>query len=305
MSDDYYKILGVGKKATPEEVKKAYRKMAMKYHPDHTQGDKAAEEKFKKVNEAYAVLSDKEKRQQYDTFGSAGFQQRYSQEDIFRGFDINDILKEFGFGGGGGRFSGFGGGRGFGRQGGGQFGGFSQQRPAPAKGSDLTYDLTLTLSELMNGSTKTLSLKHGPTPKTLTVKIPKGMIPGKKLRLSGKGDPSPVGGAPGDLFIRSAAVDDSQFRIEGNDVLIDKKIRISESLLGCQVQVPTPEGTTINMKIPPGTRHKTKMRLSGKGIPFMKETRRGDLFIIIDVEFPDQLTDKQRELVEKLASEGL
>ena len=98
MSDDYYKLLGVGRNATEAEIKKAYRKLAMKYHPDHAKGDKGAEDKFKKISEAYAVLSDKEKRQEYDTFGSEGFRQRFSQEDIFRGFNVNDILKEFGFG---------------------------------------------------------------------------------------------------------------------------------------------------------------------------------------------------------------
>ena len=303
MPEDYYKVLGVDKKATPEEIKKAYRKMAMKYHPDHTQGDKIAEEKFKKVNEAYAVLSDKEKRQQYDTFGSAGFQQRYTQEDIFRGFDLNDILKEFGFGGSGGGM--FGGGRGFRKQPSGHFGGFSQRRQAPVKGSDLTYDINLTLSEVMNGSSKTLSLKHGTEPKTLTVKIPKGMISGKKLRLVGKGDPSPTGGPSGDLYIRSAAVHDSVFSLEGTNAYIEKKIKISDALLGTQIQVPTPDGTSINMKIPPGTKHKTKMRLAGKGVPDMKGNRKGDLYIIIDVEFPVELTDKQKELLEKLKKTGL
>ena len=98
---DYYKILGVNKTASKAEIKKAYRKLAMKYHPDHTKGDKAAEEKFKQISEAYAVLSDEEKRRQYDEFGAAGFQQRFSQEDIFKGFDFSDILREFGFGGSG------------------------------------------------------------------------------------------------------------------------------------------------------------------------------------------------------------
>jgi curved DNA-binding protein len=116
MADDYYKILGVEKTADATEIKKAYRKLAMKYHPDKTEGDKALEEKFKKISEAYAVLSDPEKKNQYDTYGSAGFQQRFSQEDIFRNFDLGDILKEFGFGGSaGGGFSSFGRG---GRQGG-------------------------------------------------------------------------------------------------------------------------------------------------------------------------------------------
>ncbi len=118
MADDYYKILGLTKTASAAEIKKAYRKMAMKYHPDKTKGDKNLEDKFKKISEAYAVLSDPEKKNQYDTYGSADFQQRFSQEDIFRNFDLGDILKEFGFGGGGGSFSG-----GFGR--GGARGGFS------------------------------------------------------------------------------------------------------------------------------------------------------------------------------------
>lgn len=124
MADDYYKILGIDKQASAAEIKKAYRKLALKYHPDKTKGDKAMEDKFKKISEAYAVLSDPEKRNQYDTYGSAGFQQRFSQEDIFRNFDMGDILKEFGFGGGGGFSSSFGGGgqrSGFGGMGGNPF----------------------------------------------------------------------------------------------------------------------------------------------------------------------------------------
>jgi curved DNA-binding protein len=145
--EDYYKILGVNKKASDGDIKKSYRKLAMKYHPDHTKGDKNAEEKFKKISEAYAVLSDKDKRKQYDTFGSNGFHQRYSQEDIFRGFDFNDILREFGFGnagpfsrgGGGARFS-------FGNES--PFGSFGRQQQAQQKGSDLAYELPLTLQEV-------------------------------------------------------------------------------------------------------------------------------------------------------------
>jgi len=174
---DYYTILGVSKNATDTEIKKAYRKLAMKYHPDHTKGDKNAEEQFKKISEAYAVLSDKEKRQQYDTFGSTDFHQRYSQEDIFRNVDLGDILKEFGFGGQGMRFS----------FGGGPFGGRQQRRQAPAKGSDLVYELPLTLQDVAKGTTKTVTFQHQGRSENIEVKIPPGMITGKKLRLTGKG----------------------------------------------------------------------------------------------------------------------
>ena len=172
--NDYYKILGVDKKASDEEIKKAYRKLAMKFHPDHYQGEdkKEAEEKFKKISEAYAVLKDKEKRKQ----------------DIFRGFDFSDILKEFGFGGGGGFFGG-GGGRGgrvrFSFDGGGSpFGGGRQQQP---KGDDMEYELPLTLGEIVSGTTKSVSLGHSGQAERINVKIPKGMITGKKIRLAGKG----------------------------------------------------------------------------------------------------------------------
>ena len=192
MAEDYYQALGVGRNASDEEIKKAYRKLAMKYHPDHTKGDKAAEDKFKEISEAYAVLSDKEKRKQYDTFGSEGFSQRFSQEDIFRGFDLNDILKEFGVGGRGGgmRFS-FGSGS--------PFGNFSGRQPQQVKGSDLVYELPLTLQEVITGASKTVSFNHKGRSEKVSVKIPKGMMTGKKLRLAGKGEPSPYGGPPGDF----------------------------------------------------------------------------------------------------------
>lgn len=300
---DYYKILGLKKSASDEDIKKAYRKLAMKYHPDHTKGDKSAEEKFKNISEAYAVLSDKEKRKQYDTFGSAGFQQRYSQEDIFRGFDLNDILKEFGFGGGG-----FSSGRGRGTRfsfgGGSPFENFTKQKRA-SRGSDLTYDLPLTLAEVMNGTSKTITLKHLGNTNTITVKIPKGMIPGKKIRLAGKGEPSSYGGPAGDLYIRASAIKDPIFRLEEYDTYIHKKIKLSESILGTTLLVPTPGGKEFNMKVPPGTKHNTKMRLTGHGIPHMNGHKKGDLFISIEIEIPTTLTDEQKKLFKQLEKTGL
>lgn len=299
---DYYAVLGVSKDASDEEIKKAYRRMAMKYHPDHAKGDQKAEDQFKKISEAYAVLSDKEKRRQYDRFGSEGFRQQYSQEDIFRNFDFGDIFREFGFGGGfatgqqgGVRFS-------FGR---GEtpfgFGGSARA----AKGSDLEYELALTLQEVATGTRKTLDFQHEGRTERLTVKIPEGMISGKKLRLAGKGAPSPMGGAPGDLFIRSRVVPDSRFSTEGHDVIVYRDVKLTEAVLGTSLAVPTLAGKSMNVKIPPGTRHGTRLRISGHGLPHMGKTGHGDLFVVVQVALPKELTGEQRQLLEKLAATGL
>ncbi len=298
---DYYKTLGIDKNASDSDIKKAYRKLAMKYHPDHTKGDKTAEEKFKKVSEAYAVLSDPEKRKQYDTYGSADFQQRFSQEDIFRNFDFSDIFREFGFGGGsrtadgGFRFS-FGGGSPFGGQ---------QRRQRPVKGSDLVYELPITLHDVANGSKKQISLQHQGRSEKITVTIPKGMTSGKKLRLAGKGESSPYGGPAGDLFIKVKVVEDPVFKADSHDLYVYQTIKLTQALLGAQVSVPTLEGRELNLKIPPGTRHKTKMRLTGHGLPHMKGSGKGDLFVVILIDVPKQLTDEQKNLVRQLADAGL
>ena len=300
MSADYYKTLGVAKNASNNEIKKAYRKLAMKYHPDHTKGDKAAEEKFKKITEAYAVLSDTEKRKQYDTFGSADFQQRYSQEDIFRNFDFSDILKEFGFGGGGSntgdggyRFS----------FGGSPFGGGRQQRAA--KGSDLVYELPVTLREMATGTSKTVAFEHEGRRENINVRIPKGMQDGKRLRVPGKGAPSPYGGPAGDLYVKIKVLEHPDFKVENNDLNIYRTIRLTEALLGSQIAVPTLDGGELSLKIPPGTRHKTKMRLAGHGLPQMNGAGRGDLYVILLVDVPKHLTSEQKKLVVKLADTGL
>ena len=165
---DYYEVLGVKKDSSAQEIKKAYRKMAMKYHPDRNKGNKEAEEQFKKISEAYAVLSDPEKRKQYDTYGDTGFQQRYSQEDIFRGFDLGDILKEFGLGGmgGGGFRASSGQGSPFetfffqsGGPGGGRATYHSPGQQQAVKGSDLSYELAVSLEEMLTGSEKTIPLR--------------------------------------------------------------------------------------------------------------------------------------------------
>jgi curved DNA-binding protein len=301
MADDYYDMLGVSKSASDAEIKKAYRKLAMKYHPDHTKGDKSAEDKFKKISEAYAVLSDKEKRQQYDTYGSEGFSQRFTQEDIFKNFDFGDILREFGFGGGGGggnvRFT-------FGSGGGSPFGGFGRQ-PRQTKGSDLVYELPLTLREVITGTRKTISFDHKGQSEKITVKIPKGMVTGKKLRLSGKGEASPHGGPAGDLYVQAKVIDDPVFSVDGQDLTTNREVKLTEAILGTTLSVPAPDGKELSLKVPPGTRHGTKMRLTGHGLPTMQGGLRGNLYVRIHVNIPKNLTDEQRHLIQELAQAGL
>lgn len=303
MAEDYYKLLGVAKTASAEEIKKAYRKLAMKNHPDRTKGDKTAEERFKKISEAYAVLSDKEKRKEYDTFGSEGFHQRFSQEDIFRGSDLNDIFRDLGFGwndlfssrGGRTRFT----------QGGGPFGGAGQPNQAQIKGADVVYEMPLTLREIAQGTSKTVTLQHQGQTERINVQIPKGMLSGKKLRLAGKGNPSPYGGPAGDLFIQAKVLNDPMFSTEGQDLFINREIKISEALAGTTISVPTLDDRQLSLKIPSGTKHGTKMRLSGHGLPAMKGSAQGHLFVRILIHIPKKLTPEQKELVERLGEAGL
>ena len=294
---DYYKILGVNKTASGEDIKKAYRKLAMKYHPDHTKGDKSSEEKFKKISEAYAVLSDKEKRKQYDTFGSAGFQQRYSQEDIFRGSDFESILNEI-FGGAGGRM-------GFSFGGGSPFGRYQRRQQAQTKGADLEYELPLSLQEVATGTQKVVSFQYKGRSEKITVKIPKGMISGKKLRIAGKGEPSPYGGPAGDLYVKTKVLTGPDYEIDGYDLYINRDIKLTEAILGGRISVPTLSGNELKLKIPPGTKHKTKMRLAGHGLPHMHGKGQGDLYVRIHVNIPGRLTKKQKGLIEQLAESGL
>jgi len=300
---DYYKILGLTKNASEENIKKAYRKLAMKYHPDHSQGDKNAEEKFKEISEAYAVLSDKEKRQQYDSFGKNGFQQRFSQEDIFRGFDFSDIFGEFGLG----KTSFFSNKGGFGKR-------FSfdstdscgrHRRQPQVKGSDVSYELLLTLQEIALGTDKTIIINRQGQSEKITVKIPKGLISGRKLRVSGKGEPSPYGGHSGDLYIQSKVIDDPLFSVKENDLYTNREIKLSEAILGTNITVKDLEGKELNIKVPSGTNHKTKMRLSGHGLPKMGNNKKGDLYLNINVNIPKSLTKEQKKMIIKLSETGI
>ena len=310
-SKDYYKTLGVSKSASGEEVKKAYRKLAMKYHPDQNKGDKQAEERFKEVNEAYAVLSDKGKRQQYDMYGAEGFHQRFSQEDIFRNFDFGQVFKEFGFGSEdllGRIFGGTSGARRpFGRGGGGFHSGgpFGRMAQQPQKGADLIMDLQVTLKEAVFGASKTASFNRGSGVERLTVRIPPGVSTGKKLSVAGKGQEGSWGGPRGNLLIKILVAPHPVFERKGNNLIISREVNLTQAVLGTQIEVPTLDDKTLNLKVPPGTQSHTQMRIKGHGVPRFKKSGRGDLYVKIIVRLPKSLTPEQEELFKQLADQGM
>jgi curved DNA-binding protein len=315
MADDYYKTLGVEKGADPEAIKKAYRKLALKFHPDRNPGNREAEEKFKKISEAYAVLSDTEKRKQYDSFGSDQFSRRYSQEDIFRNFDLNEILRDFGFGGAGGNERVF---RGAGRRGGYTFrtGGdplrdlFGQGQPhyeAPQKGEDLHYNLSITLEESVSGAEKKLAIQQDLEVHEISVRIPAGISTGKKLRLAGKGHPGIHGGPAGDLYLNITILPHPIFARDGSDIYIEKAVSFTQAVLGSSIEVPMIDGTTKRIKVPAGTQSGTKIRMKGYGVPGLKGSgsSKGDQFVKISIEVPRKINEKQLQLIKKLAEEGI
>jgi curved DNA-binding protein len=310
-SKDYYEILGVSKNASADEIKKAYRKLAMKYHPDQNKGDKQAEERFKKVNEAYAVLSDKEKRRQYDMFGAEGFHQRFSQEDIFRNFDFGQVFREFGFGSEdvfGRIFGGMGGGRRpFGRGGGGFHPGgpFGRTAQQPQKGADLVMDMQVSLKEAVFGVSKIASFNKGGGVERVTVKIPPGISTGKKLRIAGKGQEGAWGGPPGDLLIKILVAPHPVFDRKGDDLIISREITLTQAVLGTQIEVPTLDDKTLSLKVPPGTQSHTQMRVKGHGVSRFNKSGRGNLYVKIIVRLPRSLTPEQDELFKQLVEQGL
>ncbi|MCD6262092.1 MAG: J domain-containing protein [Deltaproteobacteria bacterium] len=315
---DYYKILGVSKSATPEEIKKAYRKLALKYHPDRNKGDASAEEKFKEISEAYAVLCDPEKKKQYDMFGSEGFQKRYTQEDIFRDSDFANIFKGFGFSTSGrGRkrdifsqiFEGLGG------MGGGgthyqyysedPFSGSQHAKRQMPKGQDLVYELPVTLEDLCRTTDKVISYSTGGSKENISVKIPAGARDGQKLRIKGKGQPSPYGGEPGDLYVKIKQLPHPVYRREGDDLFFKLPVKFSDAVLGAEVEAQTIDGKRLKIKIPPGTQANAKMRLKGHGMPHMRGGGRGDAYAEVSIVVPKKVNRKQKEAVMALREVGL
>ncbi|NVN89240.1 MAG: DnaJ domain-containing protein [Desulfuromonadales bacterium] len=295
---EYYKTLGLDKSATPDEIKKAFRKLAVKYHPDRNPGDKSAEDKFKEINEAYAVLSDPKKKEEYDTYGSSGFHKQYSQEDIFRNFDFGGTFRDMGMGGGEDIFSRlFGGGRG-GRGGRGGF------RAGPQRGSDLEMETDVSFRDAVQGAEKVIAFRRNGVREELKVKIPVGVDNGSKIRISGKGGQGEGGGPAGDLFLIIRTLPDPVFIRDGGDLFVERSIPYSAACLGVSLDVPTLEGDK-RIKVPAGIQPGTKIRLKGCGVKTLSSNTKGDLYVKIGVHVPEALNPEQKKLVEELAQKGL
>jgi curved DNA-binding protein len=288
MKQDYYSLLGVERGADAATIKKAYRKLAQKFHPDRNPGNKQAEEKFKQITEAYAVLSDAEKRKQYDQFGDSGFHQRFSQDDIFRNVDLGDI-----FGGRGGEdlFSQL-------------FGGRGRTPRRPPKGQDFSMQISIPLRLAAQGGERRIDYRNDDRVEQIKVRIPAGIESGAKLRIVGKGGANPAGGPPGDLYLQVEVESDPLFTREGNDLLVRVEVPFSGICLGAAVDVPTLDSPK-RVKVPAGLQAGQKIRLRGFGVAASGRRPAGDLFAVIEVAVPRTLTEDQQHLLERLREAGL
>lgn len=304
MTQDYYQTLGVAKDASAADIKRAYRRLAKQLHPDHNPDDPAAAQRFKEVTEAYAVLSDAEKRQRYDTMGSADFRASINPEDLFSGLDLGSIFEELGLGGRGARVD-FGGG-------GNPFGGFgfdpraAGRRPPPTRGRDVEREIEVGLEEALHGSTRTVRVtRPDGGVDTVEVRIPPGIRSGKKLRVRGRGQPSPMGGPAGDLFLKIKVASHPRLRRRGDDLDVDAEVPLSTLLLGGEIVAAGLDGEA-RVRVPAGTAPGARLRLKGQGAPIMGQTSaRGDLHIVLKASLPAELDDAQRAAAEALRDAGL
>lgn len=302
---DYYSALGVKKDASTEEIKKAYRKLARKYHPDINPGDAQAEDRFKQISEAHDVLANAEKRKIYDEFGEEGLRsgfdpeqaRQYRQWQRYAGQGGRQggpgYYSDFSFDGGNVNYSGFedlfkniftGGGAG--PRGGGQYG-----ASMPRKGSDVESTIELDFLTAVRGGTRRVTLQSssgmsGPSAsESIDVKIPAGIEDGGKIRLAGKGEPGLNGGQPGDLYITIRVAPHPYFKREGNSLRIEVPITVLEAMKGTEISVPTITGD-VRLKVPPGSKSGQVMRLKGKGVYNLKTKTTGDMYVTLRVQTP-------------------
>ncbi|MGQ1786273.1 DnaJ C-terminal domain-containing protein [Saccharicrinis sp. GN24d3] len=311
---DYYKILGVSKSASQDEIKKAYRKLAVKYHPDKNKGEKQAEERFKEIGEAYEVLKDPEKRQKYDQLGAnwkqyqnagagtGGF--NYSQfgggmpggGSFYYQGDISDM-----FGGAGNNFSDFFNAF-FGGMGG--MGGSSMSsdingfngRAASKKGTDYQAEMEISLAEAYSGTTRIITVNG----QKLRTTIKPGAYNGQELRIKGKGGHAYNSGTPGDIYIKLKIIPDNNYELQGNDLIYKANIDFYTAILGGKIEVNTLAGK-LSLKVPKGSQPGSKLRLKGKGMPvYNKPGRSGDLYVQLIISIPRNLSEEELDLFRKL-----
>lgn len=291
---DYYQRLGVQRGASADEIKKAYRKLARQYHPDHNPGDKAAEDKFKQLNEAFEILSDAKKRRMYDEFGDDAAKLGWDEKkaDQFRAYRSGGPT---GFPGGG-----FPGNDGssvdfeeiLSQMFGAQMGGRRRGGAMPRAGGDMSAEIEVGLVDAVLGGERTLTVNG----KRLSVKIPAGVETGSRIRLTGQGEPGERGGPNGDLFIDIKVAEHHLVRRDGQDLYLELPVTISEAANGGDVKVPVFGGSgTVTLK--PGTQSGTKMRLKGKGVPALRGGPPGDLYLVVMVKLPEQLDDAGKKAV--------
>jgi curved DNA-binding protein len=303
---DYYQILGVAKNASHDEIRKAFRKLAREHHPDVAKDKKAAEAKFKEINEAYEVLGDAEKRQKYDTLGAdwehagnrqppggwgagaGGMGEPGGGGFSFGGTGFSDFFEQF-FAGRAGQ-----------RRGGGAFTEFGRFDTEEVRGGDIEADLLVTLEEALHGAKKKISFRRDGSSRveTYEVRIPKGVREGQRIRLAGQGAAGGRGATAGDLYLRVRFERHPDYRVEGSDLVYELELPAWKAVLGTEASIPTLDGA-IRLKIPAGSQPDRKFRLKGRGLP-RPDGGRGDFYVQLAVTLPLQITAEERELWEKI-----
>jgi len=277
---DYYETLGLSKGASDAEVKKAFKKKAMKYHPDRTGDDKSAKAKFKEAKEAYDVLSDPQKKSMYDQYGTTDFGGGFGggSQGGFNSSGFEDVFEDL-FGdifGGGGR---------------------SRNPNRPYKGADLEYHLQLTLEEAAFGIEKVVKFRIKNDDKEVSISIPAGVDNGDRIRLSGKGEPGINQGPPGDLFIRVSLFKHSIFKRDGTNLYCEVPLSFAEAALGSEIEIPTLSSNKVSIEIPPGTQTGKYFRLKGKGVKSARGGNIGDLMCSVQIETPVNLSAEQKDIL--------
>lgn len=281
---DYYEILGVSRNTSPEEIKKAYRKLARKHHPDVNVNSKDAEARFKEISEAYDTLSDPDKKKKYDLFG---------QQAAQSGFDPTRAYSNYGPGSEGFDNIFRGDGAGFQDIFSDLFGAAHRGRTAgPRAGHDVQYSMEISFEDAVRGLTTQLSLNH----EKISVKIPPGVDSGSKIRIPGKGEPGGSGGPRGDLYIVTKVRTHPYLERKGDHIYLEVPVSFTEAILGAKIRVPTIEGM-IQLTIPPGTQSGQKLRIAGKGFPHLRGGARGDQFVVIKITVPKDVDERSVQLI--------